>query len=57
MKIKLDESLPVDVADFLRNTGYDAETVYSEGIEGCTDRYLITACKKEKRFDNPRQPF
>ncbi len=49
MKIKLDENLPVDVVDFLRNSGYDAETVYSEGIEGCTDRYLITVCKKEKR--------
>ncbi len=49
MKIKVDENLPVDVADFLGNAGFDAETVYSEGIEGCTDRYLITACKKEKR--------
>lgn len=49
MKIKVDENLPVDVADFFGNAGYDVETVYSEGIEGCTDRYLITACKKEKR--------
>ncbi|MDD4493072.1 MAG: DUF5615 family PIN-like protein [Eubacteriales bacterium] len=49
MKIRVDENLPVDVADYFRKSGYDAETVYSEGIKGCTDRYLIRACKIEKR--------
>jgi len=49
MKVKIDENLPVDMVELFRNAGYDAETVYSEGIEGCSDKYLVTACKKEQR--------
>jgi len=50
MKIKLDENMPVDVINILGNAGHDAHSVYSEGIEGCSDRQLITICKKEKRL-------
>jgi len=50
MRIKVDENLPVDVADNLNKAGFNAETVYSEGIEGCTDSHLIAVCKNEKRI-------
>lgn len=49
MKIKIDENLPVDVVDLLKAAGYDVESVYSEGIEGCSGKQLITICKKEQR--------
>ena len=49
MKIKIDENLPIDVADVLAAAGHDAESVYSEGLEGIPDRQLITICKKEQR--------
>ncbi|KAF1085036.1 hypothetical protein SPSYN_01172 [Sporotomaculum syntrophicum] len=50
MKIKFDENLPIDVADVLAAAGHDAESVYSEGLEGIQDRELITICKKEQRI-------
>jgi len=50
MKIKIDENMPVDVINILGNAGHDAHSVYSEEIEGCSDRQLITICKKEKRL-------
>jgi len=49
MKIKIDENLPVDLVERFKKAGCDSETVYSEGIEGCSDKYLITVCKKEQR--------
>ena len=49
MKIKIDENLPIDVVDMLSAAGHNVESVYSEGIEGCSDRQLITICKKEQR--------
>jgi len=42
MKIKIDENMPVDVINILENAGHDAHSVYSEQIEGCSDRQLIT---------------
>lgn len=41
MKMKIDENLTVDLVDRFKNAGFDSETVYSEGIEGCSDKYLI----------------
>ena len=49
MRVKIDENLPVDVAERFIKAGFNAETVYSEGIEGCSDMFLITLCKKERR--------
>jgi len=49
MRIKIDENMPVDVIDVLENMGHEAHSVYTEGIEGCSDRELITICKKEQR--------
>lgn len=50
MRIKIDENMPVDVINVLENAGHDVHSVYTEGIEGCSDRQLIAICKKEKRL-------
>jgi len=49
MKFKIDENLPIDVANVLATAGHDTESVYSEGLEGVPDRQLITICKREQR--------
>lgn len=49
MKIKIDENLPIDAADVFKTAGHDTESVYSEGLEGASDRQLIIICKREQR--------
>ncbi len=43
MRFKLDENMPVVVAEILRDSGYDAETVYGEAISGINDPELLDA--------------
>ena len=50
MRFKLDENMPVVVADILRGSGYDAETVYSEAISGISDPELLDVCRHEHRI-------
>jgi predicted nuclease of predicted toxin-antitoxin system len=49
MKFKIDENLPVEVAEVLRQTGYDATTVYDQNIAGEIDRALALTCQSEQR--------
>ena len=49
-KFKIDENLPLEVADLLSQFGYDVETVLSEGLEGSNDDILFQTCKTEKRI-------
>jgi len=46
---KVDENLPVEVAEYLRQAGYDTETVGEEGISGTSDAVLAEVCQIEKR--------
>ncbi|MGC7846346.1 DUF5615 family PIN-like protein [Desulforudis sp. 1088] len=48
-KFKIDENLPQELADLLRASGCDAETVWSEGMQGVSDALLIEQCKRENR--------
>jgi len=50
MKIKIDENLPAIIAEYLNTLGHDADTVYSEGLVGCTDAALWENCKKNHQF-------
>jgi len=49
MKLKLDENLGTDVANYFRDARHDVETVRSEGLAGSTDRHVISVCQIEKR--------
>ena len=49
MKFKIDENLPVEIADLLRSSGHDADTVHDEGLVGSPDANVIGACKSEGR--------
>lgn len=49
MKIKIDENLPLESAIILKNAGYDVHTINDEGIVGCSDDVVFSACIKEGR--------
>ncbi|WP_338834811.1 hypothetical protein MHLNE_11180 [Moorella humiferrea] len=41
LRFKIDENLPIEIADLLREAGYEAETVWSEQIQGFSDIELL----------------
>ena len=49
MRVKLDENLPSDAADLLRDAGHDAATVLDEGRGGAADSDLAALCRREGR--------
>ena len=49
MKFKVDENLPVEVADLLRQAGYDALTVVEQHIGGSDDSKIASICRQESR--------
>lgn len=49
MKFKIDENLPGEAAELLRQTGYDVATVLEQDLEGCSDTDLAAICQKERR--------
>ncbi len=50
MKFKVDENLPVEVAEFLRTRGFDAQTVYDENLIGAEDASIFMVCQSEERI-------
>ena len=50
MKFKIDENLPTDLAEFLRNEGYDAITVLDQNLGGTSDPAIATVCQTERRI-------
>jgi len=49
VKFKVDENLPVEVRDQLRNAGHEAATVLDEGLGGRPDSDVADVCKSEER--------
>ena len=49
MLFKVDENLPVELAQLLSELGHDTKTVKDERLQGANDRSLIERCDKEKR--------
>lgn len=50
MRVKADEDLPQAVVVRLREAGYDAEGVYSQGMSGWSDAQLWQTVQDEARF-------
>jgi predicted nuclease of predicted toxin-antitoxin system len=50
MKFKIDENLPVEVAQQLRSAGYDAMTVLEQQMGGEADQNLYQVCQDEVRI-------
>ncbi len=49
MRFKIDENLPIEIADLLREAGYDALTVQEQHLDGSSDPEIATVCKEEER--------
>ena len=50
MKFKLDENLPLELADDLTSLGHEADTVNSEGLAGTDDATVIQAAQASGRM-------
>ena len=50
MLFKIDENLPVEIAELLNSNGYDASTVNHQNMQGVSDVNLILACRNDKRI-------
>jgi len=48
-RFKVDENLPAEIADLLRNEGHDAVSVADQSMSGCGDPALAKACREESR--------
>ena len=49
MKFKVDENLPIEVAQLLREAGHDVYSVHEEGQVGVKDHVLAKVCQSENR--------
>ena len=49
MKFKIDENLPVEAAEALRDSGFIADTVWDEGLLGSDDEVVANRSRSEKR--------
>ncbi|MDF5725367.1 MAG: DUF5615 family PIN-like protein [Rhizonema sp. PD37] len=49
MKFKIDENLPVELADLLQSAGYDAMTVNQQKLSGEKDPIILEICQQEGR--------
>lgn len=49
MRFKVDENLPVEVAELLRQAGYGAITVHDQGLGGEADAEIASICQEEER--------
>ena len=49
MRFKVDENLPVEVADELRAIGHDAATVGQQNLGGASDTRVAEVCRREQR--------
>jgi len=49
MKFKIDENLPLESAEILRDAGYDVKTVRDEGLEGEPNFRIYSVCCLEER--------
>ena len=49
MKFKIDENLPVELANLLEEAGYDAMTVKQQKLSGEKDPIIFDICQQEGR--------
>jgi len=50
MNFKIDENLPVEVSQLLKDVGHNTATVPGQNLTGTSDANLADVCHKEKRI-------
>jgi predicted nuclease of predicted toxin-antitoxin system len=49
MLFKIDENLPVEIAELLVQAGHDAKTANDQNLQGAHDPALLDVCRSEQR--------
>ncbi len=49
MQFKIDENLPIEIAELLTNAGHNTKTVNEQQLQGVRDPVLIDVSKSENR--------
>jgi predicted nuclease of predicted toxin-antitoxin system len=49
MQFKIDENLPIEIAELLINAGLNAKTLNDQQLQGTKDPVLIDVCRSEHR--------
>jgi predicted nuclease of predicted toxin-antitoxin system len=49
MKFKIDENLPIEVTQLLREAGHDVYSVHEQGLVGAKDQVIAQVCQAENR--------
>jgi predicted nuclease of predicted toxin-antitoxin system len=49
MRFKIDENIPIEVAEILINSGHESTTVFDENLAGTKDEVIASRCIQEKR--------
>jgi len=59
MKFKIDENLPIDLVELLKQAKYDAMSILDQNLSGKADIYIASTCqsKRETNFCNIRHGF
>lgn len=50
MRFKVDENLPAQCVDQLRDAGHDALSVHDQGLSGAPDLRVAGVCNAEERM-------
>lgn len=50
MKFKMDENMPIEAAQLLRDASYEADTVDDEKLNGSIDPLIARVCQQEERI-------
>ncbi len=50
MKFKVDENLPVEIAELLRAVQHEARMVTEQGLSGGDDLHVVDVCRQEERI-------
>jgi len=49
MLFKIDENLPVEIAELINQSGHDAKTVVDQRLQGSADPKLLNICRRAHR--------
>jgi predicted nuclease of predicted toxin-antitoxin system len=47
LNFKIDENLPIEFVEILKSSGYEAMTVFEQGLNGKVDSEVINKCQEE----------
>jgi predicted nuclease of predicted toxin-antitoxin system len=50
MQFKIDENLPAELSELIKQSGYGSSTVFEQQLAGANDSQLADVCQKENRI-------